>query len=167
MIFLPIFTAQYLIFIIIILGIAYFLHRPNAEKKEIIIFSLITLPIIFIISRICAALYFNPRPFVNDQFIALIPHQANNGFPSDHTLLSSAVAMIIWHFNKKIGSLLFVLAVLVGLARVYVNVHHYIDIFTSLIISMAVILIVKKTIWHKIKSHRHITAFFNKIKIFN
>ena len=167
MTFFAIFTAQYLIFIIIILSIAYFLHRPNTEKKEIIIFSLITLPIIFIISRICAALYFNPRPFINNQFIALIPHKPNNGFPSDHTLLSSAVAMIVWHFNKKIGSFLFILALLVGLARVYVGVHHYLDIFTSLIISIAVVLVVEKTIWHKIKSHRHVTTFFDKIKIFN
>ncbi|MFA6548030.1 MAG: phosphatase PAP2 family protein [Candidatus Magasanikbacteria bacterium] len=149
--FLAIFTAQYLVFIIIILGIAFFLHRPIHEKKEILIFSLITLPIIFIISRICATLYFNPRPFVVDQFISLIPHKPNNGFPSDHTLVSSAVAVIIWHFNKKIGWFLFVLALLVGLARVYVGVHHYVDIFASLIISFVVVVVVEKFIWPKIK----------------
>lgn len=152
--FIAIFAAQYLIFIIIILGIAYFLHRPIHEKKEIVIFSLITLPIIFIISRICAAMYFNPRPFVENQFLALIPHKANNGFPSDHTLLSSAVAMVVWHFNKKIGWFLLVLALIVGLARVYVGVHHYIDIFASIIISFVTITITQKFIWPKAKNFR-------------
>lgn len=162
--FLAIFAAQYLIFIIIILAIAYFLHRPIQEKREIVIFSLITLPIIFIISRIFAAIYFNPRPFVSDQFLALIPHKPNNGFPSDHTLLSSAVAMIIWHFNKKIGWFLLFLALTVGLARVYVNVHHYIDIFTSLFISFLVVILIQKFVWIKIKNHHLITSFFNKIR---
>ncbi len=162
--FIAIFAAQYLIFIIIILGIAFFLHRPNPEKKEIIIFSLIILPIIFIISQICGALYFNPRPFINNQFIALIPHKPNNGFPSDHTLLSSAVAMVIWQFNKKIGYFLFVLALLVGLARVYVGVHHYIDIFTSLVISVVVVVIIKKSIWSKIKTHLTRNKILDTIK---
>lgn len=150
--FLAIFAAQYLIFIIIILAIAFFLHRPKHEKKEIVIFAFITLPIIFIISRICASLYFNPRPFVENQFLALIPHKANNGFPSDHTLLSSAAAMIIWHFNKKIGWFLLLLAVIVGLARVYVGVHHLIDIFASITISFTVVLFAQKFYWPKIKN---------------
>lgn len=150
--FIAIFSAQYLIFIIIILGIAYFLHRPIHEKREIVIFSLITLPIIFIISRICTGMYFNARPFVDNQFLALIPHKANNGFPSDHTLLSSAVAMVIWNFNKKIGWFLLALALLVGLARVYVGVHHYIDIFASIAISFITIIVTQKFIWPKVKN---------------
>lgn len=163
--FIAIFAAQYLIFIIIILGIAYFLHRPIHEKREIIVFSFITLPIVFIISRICAAMYFNPRPFVENQFLTLIPHKANNGFPSDHTLLSSAVAMVIWHFNKKIGWFLLFLALMVGLARVYVGVHYYIDIFTSIAISFFVVVIIQKFVWIKIKNHHLITSFFNKIRM--
>ncbi len=162
--FLAIFAAQYLIFIIIAVGIAFFLHRPRAEKREILVFSFITLPIIFIVSRICAALYYNPRPFVDNQFLALIPHKPNNGFPSDHTLLSSAVAMVVWHFHKKVGYLLLALALLVGLARVYVGVHHYLDIFTSLIISFVIVLIIEKTIWTKIKSHHNFFAFFDRIR---
>lgn len=152
--FVAIFAAQYLIFIIIILGIAYFLHRPIHEKREIVIFSLITLPIIFIISRICSAMYFNPRPFVENQFLALIPHKANNGFPSDHTLLSSAVAMIVWQFNKKIGWFLLFLALMVGLARVYVGVHHHMDIFASIIISFVTVIITQKFIWPKAKNFK-------------
>lgn len=163
--FIAIFSAQYLIFIIIAIGIAFFLHRPNQEKKELLVFAFITLPIIFIISRICAALYFNPRPFVNNQFLALIPHEANNGFPSDHTLLSSAVAAIIWHFNKKIGSLLMVLALIVGLARVYVGVHHYVDIFTSILISFFVVIIIERFVWSKVRSHHLVLRIFQKLKI--
>ncbi|MBI5221673.1 MAG: phosphatase PAP2 family protein [Candidatus Magasanikbacteria bacterium] len=163
--FIAIFAAQYLVFIIIVIGIAFFLHRPSQEKKDILVFSFVTLPIVFIISRLCAALYFNPRPFVNNQFLALIPHKANNGFPSDHTLLSSAAAMIIWHFNKKIGWFLMFLALIVGLARVYVGVHHYLDIFTSLFISFVVTIIIEKTIWSKVRSHHLVFKVFEKIKL--
>ncbi|MCX6779910.1 MAG: phosphatase PAP2 family protein [Candidatus Magasanikbacteria bacterium] len=163
--FIAIFIAQYLIFIIIAVGVAFFLHRPSAEKKEILVFSFITLPIIFIISRICAALYFNPRPFVDNQFLALIPHKPNNGFPSDHTLLASAVAMIIWHFNRKLGSVLMISALLVGLARVYVGVHHYLDIFASLAISSITVIIMERNIWPKIKNHHIVYKIFEKLRI--
>lgn len=165
--FIAIFAAQYLIFLIVFLGIAFFLHRPNQEKREIIIFSIITTLIVFIISKICRTAYFNPRPIINNQFLALIPHKTENGFPSIHTLISATIAMSVWHFNKKIGMLLLVLATIVGLARVFVGVHHYLDIFTSIIISVAVVLIIEKTVWHKIKSHHHIIKIFNKLNVFN
>jgi len=151
--FLAIFGAEYLIFIIIILGFGIFIKKPAQIKREMIIFAFFTLPIIFIISRICAALYFNPRPFVAENFTALIPHQSNNGFPSDHTLLSSAIAMIIWQFNRKKGLILLALALMVGLARVYVGVHHYLDIFTSLIISIVAVLFVQQFIWPMVKHY--------------
>jgi undecaprenyl-diphosphatase len=66
---------------------------------------------------------------------------ADNGFPSDHTLLATAIAFAIFHFNKKLGLFLFLLAVLVGVARILAGVHHAADIAGSLIIAGLVYLI--------------------------
>jgi undecaprenyl-diphosphatase len=79
--------------------------------------------------------YFDPRPFVQGNFTPLLPHAADNGFPSDHTLLAAAIAFATFHFNKKLGLFLLLLAILVGVARILAGVHHVADIAGSIIIT--------------------------------
>jgi len=146
-----IFGAKYLVFVILILATIYFFKQDNFNKKKIFIFSLISLPLIFIIAKIASHFYFNPRPFVVGNFTPLIPHAPDNGFPSDHTLLSSAVAMIIFYFNKKIGLLLLFLAILVGASRVLANIHHPLDIIGSLLIPILSTLLVNYFVVRYIK----------------
>lgn len=146
-----IFGAQYLIFFIALIAIIYFVSQPRARQKELIIFSVITLPIIYVVARIAGWVQYNPRPFVVGNFIPLVAHKNTNGFPSDHTLLSAAIAVIIYYFNKKLGLLLLVLAILVGLARVAAGVHHLIDIVASLIIAVIVGFLVHRLILPKLK----------------
>ena len=142
--YIIIFGAKFLVALIVLIAGGYFFSISKQQKREMVIFSLITLPIIFIISRLASKLYFNPRPFVVENFLPLISHAADNGFPSDHTLLSAAVASIIFVFNKKIGILLGLLAVLVGMARVTAGVHHYIDIFGSILIVTVVVFLTRR-----------------------
>lgn len=136
--------ATYLIALLILIAGIYFLTIPKHQKKEMIVFAIITLPITFLLSRLAAKLYFNPRPFVVGNFLPLIAHAADNGFPSDHTLLSTAVATVVYYFDKKIGLILGLLALLVGLARVAAGVHHLVDIFGSITIAVLVAVIIHK-----------------------
>jgi undecaprenyl-diphosphatase len=66
----------------------------------------------------------------------LIPHVADNGFPSDHTLYAMVVAATLFVFKRKTGILVGVLAVLIGLARVSAGVHHPVDIIASVVIAI-------------------------------
>ena len=54
-----------------------------------------------VIALILGHLYYNPRPFVVGNFTPLISHSVDNGFPSDHVLLASAIASILYFFSKK------------------------------------------------------------------
>lgn len=58
---------------------------------------------------------------------------ADNGFPSDHTLLSSSIAVTIFSAHKKLGLVLFVLVLLDGLSRVIGHIHSLIDIIGSVV----------------------------------
>ena len=133
---LAIFGAQYLVFIIALIGFIYFLNQPRDKQKSMVIFACITLPITYLISFIASHLYYNPRPFISEHIVPLITHKDNNGFPSDHTLLSAAIAVIILYANRTWGLILFALAVIVGVSRVYVGVHHLVDIIASLVIAI-------------------------------
>lgn len=135
---LGIFAAKYLIFIILILAVGYFLTQSRSAQKNIFYYALLVLPIAYIVAKVSSHFYFDPRPFVVGHFVPVIPHDPDNGFPSDHTLLAAAMALIVFRSNKKLGLALIFLTLVVGLARVYLGLHHVIDIIGSLIITIVV-----------------------------
>lgn len=138
---LIIFIAKYLVFILAAIAVLYFFRQSRPRQKEMLIFAVILLPLSYIAAKIISLFYFDPRPFVLGNFTPLIPHMPDNGFPSDHTLLGTAIALAVFHFNKKLGMFLFFLAVLVGIARVLAGVHHAADIAGSILIVGAVYLL--------------------------
>jgi undecaprenyl-diphosphatase len=141
---LIIFGAKYLVFVIILIAAMFAYRLPAENRKELLIFALFALPLAYMSAKIASVLYFNPRPFVVGNFTPLIAHAADNGFPSDHTLLSAAVATVVYFFHKKLGIGLLTLSVLVGLSRVSAGVHHLLDIFSSVVIAFVIGLIVWK-----------------------
>lgn len=143
---LIIFGAKYLIVVLVVIALAYFVKQSREKQKQLAVFALIALPATYVVAKIASLLYYNPRPFVVENFTPLISHIADNGFPSDHTLLSSAVASVVYYFDKKVGAVLFVLALLVGAARVLAGVHHVVDILGSFVIAIVVSLLVYKWI---------------------
>ncbi|MBU6142186.1 phosphatase PAP2 family protein [Patescibacteria group bacterium] len=128
--------AKYLFIVpILILG-GYGLSRPRSEWKEMAFFAVPALILTYLLGKISGQFYFDPRPFVTDHFIPLIAHAADNGFPSDHTLLAAGLAAVGLYWNKRMGILLWVLAALIAVARVYVGVHHPIDVIGSAVIAL-------------------------------
>jgi undecaprenyl-diphosphatase len=71
-------------------------------------------------------------------FTPLITHAADNGFPSDHTLLVAALAMTLWFYDKRLSWWVWLVAILVGLARVVSGVHYLTDIIGSIVIVLIV-----------------------------
>ncbi len=134
---IAIFIAQYLYIVALLIGAAFFLLQLWEKWKDMAICGAFIAIVSYVISRIAGALYYDPRPFVVGHFIPLIAHAADNGFPSDHVLLAGAVAMVIWFYNKKISIVLWVFALLIGWARVYIGIHHVTDIIGSIVIVLA------------------------------
>lgn len=136
-----IFGAKYLYIAAIAVAIFYFLKQPKGIKKKIIILSIISLPIMYLVAKLAGLFYYDPRPFVIGNFTPLISHADDNGFPSDHTLFVAAIASVFYPFNKKGSLILFVIALAVGLSRVYVGVHHLVDILGSIVIVITVFIL--------------------------
>lgn len=133
-----IFCAKYLYLLAIAAAGVCFVRLPRDRKKELVILSVITLPAIYIAARLAGLLYFDPRPFVVGRFVPLIPHAADNGFPSDHMLLTSAIAVVLYPASRKASLTVSAIAILVGISRVYAGVHHPVDIIGSAAIAVAV-----------------------------
>lgn len=141
---LIIFGAKYLYLVSVFIVGYYFFKQPKAVKKRIIILGIISLPITYAVAKIAGLFYYDTRPFIALDFTPLIPHSDDNGFPSDHTLFLSAIASLVYFFNKKISILLWVIALTVGFARVFAGVHHSIDIFGSIAIVVIVSVLVNQ-----------------------
>lgn len=137
-----IFGAKYLYFFMYIIVFGWWLWQPKSGKREIFLFACFFFPLIILLANLAGHLYYNPRPFVLGDFKPLIYHSANNGFPSHHALLASAAAAVVSVFNWRLGLGLWMLACLVGISRVYVGVHHWLDIVASFLISISAALII-------------------------
>ena len=134
--FLLIFGAQYAIFLSVLIGGLYFLYQSREKKKELIVRGILTAIIVGLGAFLAGHIYYNPRPFVVGNFIPLVPHSVNNGFPSDHVLLASFIAAVLSFYNRKTAVILWILVVVVAISRVLVGVHHPVDVVGSIVISI-------------------------------
>lgn len=131
-----IFGAEYLIYVLALAAVACFFTIEKSLRHQLLVFAVITLPLAYILAKMTSLLYYDTRPFVVDGFVPLIPHAADNGFPSDHTLAAATISAIIFRFERKQGIVLFVMALLVGISRVLAGVHHAVDVFGSVTVSV-------------------------------
>jgi undecaprenyl-diphosphatase len=139
---LSIFGAKYLFIVIAGIALVYFLKQPRSRQRRIVIFAALTLPLTYIVSKIGALLYNDPRPFVAGHFIPVIPHEPDNGFPSDHVLLCAGIAAVIYPSSKSLSLILWALTLLVSMSRVHTGLHHPVDIIGSIIMAIVVAAIV-------------------------
>jgi len=129
--------AKYLIYIIAFLAVITTLLSEKTMRNSIVKLALLSFPIAFLIAFIGGLLFYDTRPFVAEHIEPLIPHGADNGFPSDHTLFAMVTAATIFVYNRKLGMLLGILGVLIGVSRVMAEVHYPIDIVGSIAIAIA------------------------------
>ena len=126
-----IFCASYLyLFVIVGIGIAWLRTTKNL-KVQFLVATIIAGAIAFVLSRIASKLYYDPRPFVTEHVKPLISHAGDNGFPSDHALLTGTLTAITYFFNKKNALGMLVLTVIIGIARILAKVHSPLDIGTG------------------------------------
>lgn len=142
--FLIIFGAKYLFLAIIVICVFYFLKQSRIRQKQMAVLGAVSLPFTYVIAKIAGLFYYDPRPFVESGIAPMIPHAADNGFPSDHTLICAGLAAMLYSFNKKAGILAWIITLMVGFFRVFAGLHHLIDVLGSIIIAIIATLIVKK-----------------------
>lgn len=144
--------AKYLIVPPLLIAGGYVLLAPKEERKRIFTLGIVSSPIVLFVAFALNHVYDDPRPFIVGHFIPLIPHNPDNGFPSDHVLLASAVAALITVFHRWLGAVLWVIAVFVAISRVYVGVHHPVDVIASILISISVLTVVNSLLTGKGRS---------------
>jgi undecaprenyl-diphosphatase len=134
---LVIFCAKYLVFAVAAAGLLYIAFSPAWRQLGAV--TALSLAVAFAVGKGLGLLWYDPLPFVQQGIAPLIPHAANNGFPSDHMLLAATAASIVFVYNRRLGLLLWVLAAAVGAARVSAGVHHPVDVLAAAVIAVGAV----------------------------
>lgn len=144
--FLAVFFAKYLPYVVVLVFVlVLLLMQSKYERLKILLFWFFSMILTSgIIGPVIHYFFFRPRPFVVYDTIPLITMDAAMAsFPSSHTIFFFTLASVVFlGISRKWGSWLFGVAVLIGLARVYVGVHFLLDILGGAVIGFLVPLIV-------------------------
>ena len=121
---LGIFSAKYLIFILVALVIFIFWRK----RKVIIGTFLAAVLAKFVIVDLIRWIWPKARPFVENNVHLLINKINQSAFPSGHAAFAFALSAVVYFYNKKAGILFFVASFLIAVSRVFVGVHWPSDI---------------------------------------
>jgi undecaprenyl-diphosphatase len=82
----------------------------------------------------------SPRPFLVIQDThQLIFHQTSSSLPSGHAVFFFALAAGIWIYNRKLGYIAGIAALLISIARVIAGVHWPFDIVLGFIVAVIIV----------------------------
>lgn len=151
---LAIICAKYLIFVIFGAALGWWvsLHKSKpttawpmeGKRKWLALGHLgITAIGIYLLNNLIALIHFRERPFLHEGVKQIVNPISEKSFPSDHAAASFAVATVILFYNKALGVFLFILAILVGLGRIYTGVHYPLDILSGAFVGIFTALVIK------------------------
>jgi undecaprenyl-diphosphatase len=138
---LIIFGAKYLYLIVVVLLVVVWLMGPAVKRWKLSVNGLVTLVLAFGLTKLAGMAYYDPRPFVAGHFTPLVAHAANNGFPSDHTVFTMAIALSVWQVSRRWGAVLVVGSLLVGVSRIGAGIHSLLDVAGSVGIAVVAALV--------------------------
>ena len=143
-----VFVSKFFVPIIVGLVIVwFFLVLPKKSKDPLKKLSayknagLLTLSLLIVwpLVELIKGLVAFPRPARLLQDVHLLSLQVGyDSFPSLHTAIAFTVATFVFYYSKKTGILLFLLAGLVGLSRVFVGAHFPLDVLVGALIGFLI-----------------------------
>lgn len=109
----------------------------------------VALPLGYALARLAGLFFAHQQPFAEQGFEPLIPHAIDNSFPSDHVLIGGVFASVAFLADRRVGLLLWVLTLLVGLCRMLAGLHYGVDIMAAAVLALG-------AVW---ASHRALSFF--------
>jgi undecaprenyl-diphosphatase len=120
------------------------------EARRILLLAVLAAGLALGIDTLLGAAIFEPRPFIGHHVHDLIAHSADSAFPSDHTAVSFAVAIMLWHLPdagrsvvsgrwiapRLLALLALAVAVFIGIARIYTGLHYPDDVVVGALVGL-------------------------------
>ncbi len=150
-----VFVAKYFLYLSLIVTVWFWWRCERTTKIELLVRLVVGGLLALALATVAGHLYYDTRPFVSEHIKPLFAHARDNGFPSDHALLTSFLGFSVLAYSKKVGAFLLAIAVAVGAARVAAHVHAPVDIVGSFVFSAVAVLVVQSlTRWRRLSPGR-------------
>ena len=81
--------------------------------------------------------YFRTRPFDSLEVELLFYPPTDSSFPANPVAVTVAMATGVWMINRRIGSAMYVVALLYGFSRVYAGVFYPLDVVGGALVGVA------------------------------
>lgn len=106
---------------------------PSERRRRLVLTAVVVAVLSVAMVKVAGALYYDPRPFVAHHTVPLLPHQADNGFPSDHTTLTFDCAFLLLPYSAPAAAAAAAIGLAVGSARVMAGIHSPLDIIAGIL----------------------------------
>jgi membrane-associated phospholipid phosphatase len=116
-----------------VLGVLWFHRQGLRAGVAVAVGALLALAL----GQLLGSLFPESRPFVSDHFTPLVAHAADGSFPSDHLLVLGALVGGCLVAARPLAAAATVMALLVAAARVYVGIHHPVDVAAGFLVGVA------------------------------
>ncbi|MFC1710169.1 phosphatase PAP2 family protein [Patescibacteria group bacterium] len=144
------FLASILIWIMLG-GLVVLWYVDGNIKKGLVIKALVASVIAWVISLIVKDLLGTTRPFgINGGPPLTITLPTGSSFPSSHAAFAFAIATVVWLYNRALGAVYLVAAVIIGIGRVVSNVHFPIDVVGGAMLGSFIAIVVDSIKFKKI-----------------
>lgn len=158
-------SSKYVIYLYALLVGLYFIMGyvgKNKKAKKIVTPIIALLTLNFILTFIIGIVWYEPRPFIHYTVNLLYAHKNNASFPSTHSVGVMTIALGVNNKNKKFGKILIIIAIIVGISRVYVGQHYPLDVLGGFLLAIISNFIYVKCFRH-LKLVRFLDEFYNKV----
>jgi undecaprenyl-diphosphatase len=132
-----------------VIGVAAFglwlLARPGAGKrwKLASASALASAALALLVNRVVAAFWNRPRPYESHHAAHVwVARSHDPSFPSDHASAAFGIAFAVFYFDRIVGTLFVVAAVLVAAGRVFVGAHYPADVLAGCVVGLACAVVV-------------------------
>ncbi|WP_217994666.1 phosphatase PAP2 family protein [Alicyclobacillus kakegawensis] len=134
-----------IVMVCVIAAGALFLAPPAAHPRLAGFSAIAAAVLARVMNEWVTRVFWRPRPFERLPFLPLLAHERGGSFPSNHATGAFALAVSMAGV-PGVGLILFVLAVLLAISRVYVGLHYPTDVlagalhgtFVAVVVSTAV-----------------------------
>ena len=111
---LVVFGAMYLFLMILIAALWVWWQLPKERRLPFAVLAVGSGVLALILAKVGGHFIVSTRPYIAQNLTPLIAASRDNGFPSDHILLSATVALLVLTARRPLGAVLLILALFVG-----------------------------------------------------
>ncbi|MBI4035273.1 MAG: phosphatase PAP2 family protein [Candidatus Chisholmbacteria bacterium] len=138
------FLASFLVWFMVA-GLFVLARKPGPSRREMVLHSLLAAFLAWSIAHLIKLVFPTPRPFeLNGDTPLTLFAKSDGSFPSGHTALAFALATSVFLHRHKVGLIFILAAIVVGLARVFGNVHYPVDILGGAAIGVTTALLISR-----------------------